>query len=744
MSEFVLEFATRQIRRTFERAIGKSIAKILTELITNADDSYRRLADATKRDGGSSVLEDREPISIVFERSKKRFSVIDHAEGLTDKEMEERFVTYGKESLDRSKGYRTRSLFGKGLRDVLFTQKHGQVKSIKNGFFYNCRFKWRDAGGHERPVVDIKSPSRVTPELRKALRIPNNGTLVEFVLQDKVHNPQPEKLVDTLNLFYMLRMINSSPHRELVLHVVGRDGKVQLERQISYQFPMIEVKDRFQDTIKTDLGTEIRIEGEVGVAEHEMKQGEVGSAEREGGLLVLDEDDAVLDLHLFGFDEDPAARRVCGTLKLVGAGEYIRTKLNQADPEEVLTETREGFDKQHRFYRQLREKLYPRLEPIVAKLRELGPTPKVNLSDKTRERHQQALEILNRLASEMLGKTARVPVIPAHKRTPPAQGIAFANAHISVQTGIATPAALLINTNVVAPEDVIDIVSDSADITVEPQAITLGDDQGESGVAVKMVRIRSDKGDVSGKITARWKGVKAILDVTTTMREVLTPINGLEFERDEYNVRLNAKRHLRVFVDTEKVRLGSQILVIAEDEALKVTDSRVILEAVHLVTPKIAEVGIQVSGVEVRKDVVVTAAHGEHVAGTRVSVVEREKAERGKYGLFKEVRFQPLERKVQTQWLPEGYILINTKDPVNARYFGDDPGKAVEEKTHCQVRLADLILNECLQIMVAQALDSGRLDRRFPNNPEIDVRNYVDEKKFEIGTEIHDKFVTKA
>jgi len=81
---------------------------------------------------------------------------------------------------------------------------------------------------------------------------------------------------------------------------------------------------------------------------------------------------------------------------------------------------------------------------------------------------------------------------------------------------------------------------------------------------------------------------------------------------------------------------------------------------------------------------------------------------------------------------------------VNARYFGDDPGESVEENAHSQVRLADLILNECLQIMVSQALESGRLDRRFPDNPEIDVRNYVDEMKFEIGPAIHDKFVTKA
>jgi len=743
MPEFPLEFATRQIRRTFERAIGKSIVKILTELITNSDDSYRRITEAAIQGGGTHAPADPAPIVILFDRAKRRFSVIDHGEGLTHEEMQQRFVTYGQESGDRSKGYRTRSLFGKGLRDVLFTQRNGQVKSIRNRLFYNCRFKWKGAGGQERPIVDIRPPSRITSELRQALRIPQNGTLVEFVLRDDVHNPQPDKLLDALSNFYMLRMINSSPHRKVVLLIQGRDGQIQ-ERPLKYRFPEIEVKKHLREAMTTDLDTEITIEAEIGVATRELTQGEVGYSEREGGLLVLDEDDAALDLHLFGFDDDPAARRLSGTVRLIGAGTYIRSKLNQADPEEVLTETREGFDKQHTFYRLLREKLYPRLEPLVARLRELGPTPKVNLSDKTRERHQQALDILNRLASEMLGRQARVPVIPASKRTPPPQGIAFANSHISVQTGVATPAVLLINTSAVSPNDVIDIASDCAEIIVRPQTVALAPEDSEGSVAVKIVRVISNVADVSGKISAHWKGITAVLDVTTTMREVLTPVNGLEFESDEYNVRLRAKRHLRLFVDAERIPVGSEISILVEDPAIEVAESRIVVVPGHLVTPNVAEIEITVTGVDVRRDVIVTAAHAAYVAGTQVSVVKREKPDRGKQGLFKDYKFYPLERKVQTQLVPEGYILINTKDPVNARYFGDDPGKAVEEDAHCQVRLADLILNECLQFMVSQALDSGRLEQRFLNRPQDDIRSYVEEKKFEIGPEIHDKFVTKA
>ncbi len=207
-------------------------------------------------------------------------------------------------------------------------------------------------------------------------------------------------------------------------------------------------------------------------------------------------------------------------------------------------------------------------------------------------------------------------------------------------------------------------------------------------------------------------------------------------------MRVNSSRHLRLFVDIQKIPLGSEITATVEGTALDVRTARVTVGVTDLVTPLVGQVDILVRGVRRQKDIVLTAYQGEYVSGTNVSVVKRQKPDRGKHGLFRGYRFQPLERRVQTQWLPDGYVLVNTKDPVNARYFGNDPGKAVEESTHCQVRLADLILNECLQIMVSQALEGGRLDRRFPNNPEIDVRNYVDEKKFDIGAEIHDKFVT--
>jgi len=742
MAEYQLELAERYLKRIFARAVGKNIPKILTELLTNADDSYRRIVDAANQAAKAPEIEDPAPITIVFARNKRHFSVIDHAEGLTDKEMEERFVMYGQESVDRARGFRTRSLFGKGLRDVLFTQCIGQVKSIKNGLFFNCQFRWKQVGGSQKPFVNVKAPCRVTPELRTALGIPGNGTRVEFQLAEDVHNPQTDKLIEHLNNFYMLRMINSDPHREVILRVLGSRGQLAFDQQLNYRFPDVEVKDRFEDDLQIDALNSIHMKGEIGLAEKELTQGEVGYVERQGGLLVLDEDNAVLDLCLFDFDQDPAARRICGTLNLIGAGAYIRSKLNQADPEEILTETRDGFDKNHQFFRLLRDRIHPHIEPIVKVLRDY-PEPKSKLSEETKERHQKALDILNKIASQLLGVSGKAQVIPAHMKTPPAEGIAFVASHISIQTGVSTPAALLINTHMVNPDDPISVESDNLEISVSPRIINIDEDR-STGLQIKILRVKSDVADIHGKISASWKEKRIELEVTTTAREIVTPINGLEFERDEYAVKIGSKRNLRLYVDVQKVPVGSEIMVIADSPAIHVDERKIIVQTSQLITPGVAQIEITISGTELTKGTLVNASHLQYVAGTRVSVVKKEKQPQGMQGLFKNYEFRPLELKVQSWYDGEGLILINTKDPVNQRYFSTEPYKALTENAHCQVRLADLILNECLQIMASYALNEGKLERRFPNNPETDIRYYVDTQKFEIGLEIHNWIVDRV
>lgn len=209
-------------------------------------------------------------------------------------------------------------------------------------------------------------------------------------------------------------------------------------------------------------------------------------------------------------------------------------------------------------------------------------------------------------------------------------------------------------------------------------------------------------------------------------------------------MKIGSKRNLRLYVDVQKVPIGSEITVIPNSPAVRVDSHKTIVQISQLITPGVAQVEISISGTELTKGSLVNASYLQYVAGTRVSVVRREKQPQGMQGLFKDYEFRPLELKVQSWYDGEGLIFINTKDPVNQRYFGTEPYKAVTENAHCQVRLADLILNECLQIMASYAYHEGKLERRFPDYPENDIRYYVDTQKFEIGIEIHNWFVDKA
>jgi len=387
--------------------------------------------------------------------------------------------------------------------------------------------------------------------------------------------------------------------------------------------------------------------------------------------------------------------------------------------------------------------LQSRIAPIVESLREKRTPPKSTLSEPTREKHKKVFDVLNRLYSDMLGKTGRVPTIPTSLRQPPQSGIAFVTSHISVQAGVNTPVPLLLNRTLVQPGDDVFLQTDNTEIAVTPVHLVVDEADDVTKAQVKMLRLKSATAGITGKLTAIWKDVKVELSIATTAREVITPVNGLEFERDEYSVRLGSTRHLRLFVDLEKVPLGSDISVSPEGTALKLLRASVKSDESHLVTAGVALVEIAVEGLQIAKDVILTASSGSYVAGTAVSVVKRERPDGASGGIFQGYQFVPLERKIQAQFDPQGWILINTKDPVNQRYFGHDPFRALEEYAYCQVRLADLVLNECLQMMVSEALQEGKLDRRFPDNPEIDLRNYVDEKKFEIGPQIHALIVTK-
>src|SRR5207245_7659359 len=136
------------------------------------------------------------------------------------------------------------------------------------------------------------------------------------------------------------------------------------------------------------------------------------------------------------------------------AGEYIRDKLNQAPPEEILTETREGFDRKQVFYKQLASLVEPFLDSIVAEEEKLRRRPAGSFSAKTQERLDDAMSVLNKLYEELVGKADAGDEFRGKKPFVP-EVIAFIRDELSITEGVMTPFALLIKTAVVADETVV-------------------------------------------------------------------------------------------------------------------------------------------------------------------------------------------------------------------------------------------------------------------------------------------------
>lgn len=750
MTKYEVQVAVRYLKLQFEKGVGRSIAKIIAELVTNADDSYKRMsADeaSTNKDFGE--------IRIVANRRKKKLLVVDQAQGITKGEMQQKFVPYGEESGDRKAGWHTRSLFGKGLRDVLFTQRYGVVRSIKNNQssiaeFYYGRSK---ASKEERPIIDIDDhPPKVHSDIRRNWGIPENGTCVEFRLRDDLSFPRRETILEKLEKFYMLRIVNSNTNRKVLLQYTESNGEEMVD-QIRYSRPsgnMIEKKSVELSFDNRVFQTEI----EIWKAENDLSQGTVGYEDREGGLLVTDEDDNVMDLTLFRYDNDPCASRLFGTVRIKGAGEYIRLKLDSDPPEEILTEDREGLVRKHGFYRKIAEIVEPILKPIMEDEEKRCRLQSGGFSPETLAKYSKAIDALNALYQKLVGKadftdgfTGKIPKLPEY--------MTFIRPDLTITQNVLTPVAILVNCDKFSTDTKVTVESSNEKISIHPEMFSIVRLSPESPLLVKVLRMNGTEAEITGNVIAKTRDLNgfersAEVKVAVVEKEVFYPPNGMAFKPSNLSLHEGAKRNLRLYLDAEKIATGSPIQLTCSSQAFELESTLVDFRENMKINEEIGcmEIAIKAVG-NVGERAQVVASSGSYSDKASIEVVkkseERETPKEG--GRFKPPVFERIPNlKVQT-WLrsSDGTVLINTLDPLNRAYFGDDPVESVQgvnAKRHCQIRLADLVLDECLNQIVTDGWSKNTIEKRHPNNPELDIRMYIAEWKYEFGQEIHKYFVT--
>jgi hypothetical protein len=735
MPEYDIAFDSKYIRRQFEKAVGRSVVKVLTEPVTNSDDSYERLKARGNDDGegfGSIVIE--------FDRTKRVFAIVDQAEGMTAEAMHDQFVTYGQQSADRAAGMRTRSLFGKGLRDVLFTQERGIVQSVRDGKAYLCKFRLRSSSGEDRPVIDITKGPEVTEELRTAWGISRNGTRVEFRLNKDMPLPKADRLEADISRFYMLRPLLSRSDRMVILRVISRGGTE--DRVLKYHPPAAGATEPVADDAwRMDWeGQQINVSIELLAYTDELVQAERGLEEREGGLLVLDEDRTALDLTLFGYDRDPAAARFFGELRLDGVGRLIRERLAADRPEEILSETRDGFNQNVAFYRTLQDRLYKWLTPHVEKERARRSGEPTRLSRATRKRHAQAFEELNRVYRRLLGETAGTGSGTDRKPLSTDEALEFRWPSLMLQVGLPTVAQLLVNTTKVEPGSGVSI-SSSAPGVLTPLVSEVFVPEPEDTNPTVVVGVRLETVRVGEAVVSASIGEEeAALACSVLEEEVPDLPAGLAFVPELATVPDGERTTLILYADLRVIDGEAPLAVESDNPRIEVIETHPEWLALNAY---IVRANVRVRGSGKGEEAILTARVGASRAEAYVRVSSKREPQRTG-GHFRGFEFQHLARKLPAEIDSRGMVVINLAEPTNEMYFGQDAdiaAKAVENNKASATLLAELVLDQCLQAAVSEAYERGKLQIRFPRNPVTDISMHIAEERFGVGSSIHRLFV---
>ena len=701
-----LRVAARAVARAMHRAIQGDPYRALIELILNADDSYRRLEDQGITPSGI--------IEIEFERWRDggHFDVRDFAEGMAPEDALQKILGWGA-AVSGHAGGSARGFFGRGGKDALFEMANGHLATCKDNVLTHLTFT-EESG--ERGVEEEHFAAR--PNKRQQLGIPSgNGTVASFDLPSGSRVPQFETVRETLSTLYALRKVLSNQNRDVRLKYRGESFSLQ------YTAPVGDVEAQGNAYVVTDIGS-MELQYSISVAPGELDQTE--SDRREGGLLIVDEKDAVIDLNLYHFNRDPDAERIFGEVRVVG----LRSVMQR--DETIVTEERNGLNDSNKSAKQLIASVEQLLDPIVRKLREHKRHRDSEQSTKTRQKVSQLTSDLNDLAAKITGAKGQSqgpmpgtegPVGPS---VPPIE--------ISPDPILAMPASLTLTPRVSSRVSVyFDTSRCKGDVIIDAQ----GDDiefSPDQFVIVDTQKVFRHDIEVFG-LAAGTEGALVIVndggELTIPFKVVAevypTPENGFAFVPEVATANQGRARTLQLYIDTAKVGESGSIVFEVEDDKVGHLDKTFVQYTSESALYGVVRVGVKITGVKLGGSTRVTASCGGHTANCLFEVVSRRKPGPSTGGFFNgldwdnnrfpKCHFRTDDSKMVIHCLEPTFALLGVSP------FAFDNDRAV------QVAVAEACTQVACQ-QIAEATVPGQGQRRAYLHPNDDKKRLEEDYAF--------------
>ena len=721
MSKIPIEHAERYRKRIYT-SFGNDLCKYLAELITNADDSYKRL-EAHNKNIEQGLID----VSIYKNKMRKEVWVVDQAEGMNKQDLQDSFAQYGSSTSGFSSSENVRGLFGQGATQVLMNaaidKKPAEVYSFKQGKFHQCRFYW----DKDQEYLDIKEVN-INEELPRTLRndygIKNNGTIIRFGLPN--HVKLPRNLSKRLRNFYMLRFIFANSARKVRLYQPHHKylSKYPTIEHIRYEFPhtgtLIHQKQfSFKYKNKNIVGC-LKLYGKSSSKGEDLK------------ILVFDEHKTVYDNTFFGHARHTNSNFLHGTLELREASGIIRAKLDQNIPEDIITETREGFNKKHPFYIALTKCVEPILKKALDDIDSQDIDEAVNLSNN--KDWNNALRQLNRYFREELETVEDPGGRTGHD--PPPEGLRFVRPSIKLTKNIKYSIKLLINTDRIPLNSEVKIASDNINIQFSPQFIKVA--PANSNLVIKHITISGNVSNVKAVISASFSNMQTNLFVTVVDEIIHYPKDGLEFWPTRIKIRSNARRKAKLFVDLEKYKIGTIIHYKTDSSLIKLIKRDTSINDSDKVTDDVACLTVGFSSGDFLGECHLVASIGTTKSKLAVKVTDHTKPPFGGFGGFLNdivARSRPDDFWQVAYDASRYQIMINREHSINKIHFGSL--KNLEwsklnkrKKSYC----AELVAGAAARHIIEQKVDKGHL---LTNNHEVLIDEIQKQKNKIMNIFIH-------
>lgn len=349
--------------------------KSLVELVTNSDDSYRRMGSKNDASYGRIIVS--------LNRPENSFTVLDFAEGMSFHSMDECVGTYGSEVSGFSIGYSVRGFYGRGLKEAILGLGSGSVSSIKDGYFNECSLS-------EDGIYTRNEQRPATPSDYLVLGIPSgkNGTRVHVVITKIKKMPVYGWIRYAVSNHWSLRDIMQSSRRRVVLS----DG--QKSEILSYRSPcgkLVLSRQRvpipgFKATLNLSVYKSDRPLSQEGYT-------------RDGGIIIRSRN-AIHESTLFKFDYSPYAARLFGDARC----DFIEELMSRG--ELVINDKRDGLDQHHSFTKVFRKVIENELQPLID--REMAQDVQAKrIGEDLRKRLTNVLWEVNKLAVRLMKSSIR-------------------------------------------------------------------------------------------------------------------------------------------------------------------------------------------------------------------------------------------------------------------------------------------------------------------------------------------------